>query len=59
MSYDPRAAYYERMTPAARRGNARRAASAHENIGGHDSNYRDNLSSNSFNSSSSKSVKDK
>jgi len=56
MSYDPRAAYYARMTPAARRGNARREASAHENMGGHDSNYRD---SNSNSNSNSKVSKDK
>ena len=41
MSYDPRAAYYARMTPAARAGNARRESSQHSNMCGHDSNYND------------------
>lgn len=41
MSYDPRQAYYARMTPAARAGNARRSNSQHSNMGGHDSNYSD------------------
>ena len=58
MSYDPRAAYYARMTPAARRGISRREASAHENMGGHDSNYRDS-NSNSNSNSNSKVSKDK
>jgi len=49
MSYDPRAAYYARMTPAARAGNARRESSQHSNMGGHDSNYNDNKNQNSNN----------
>ena len=39
MSYDPKRAYYERQTPAAKRGDARREASRDKHIGGHPSNY--------------------
>ncbi len=41
MSYDPRAAYYARKTPAAKRGDSRRAQSSHSNQGGNDANYTD------------------
>lgn len=40
--YDPRQAYYDRMTPSAKRGDARRRGSKYaDSIGGDDSNYRD------------------
>nr|WP_275715072.1 hypothetical protein [Sulfurimonas sp. SAG-AH-194-L11] len=40
--YDPRASYYERMTPVAKRGLARRrGAKFADSIGGCSSNYRD------------------
>ena len=37
--YDPKQAYNERKTPAAKRGDARREASCDKHIGGHPSNY--------------------
>ncbi len=44
--YNPRQAYHDRKTPAARRGDMRRSGSAHSNQGGHDSNYNDKPSGN-------------
>ena len=40
MSYDPRQAYNERKTPAAKAADRRAAQSSQPHQGGHDSNYR-------------------
>ena len=43
MSYDPRQAYYNRMTPSAKRGMARQSQSMFaDTLGGDSSNYNDN-----------------
>jgi len=38
-NYDPRQAYNDRKTPAAKAADKRRAQSSHPHQGGHDSNY--------------------
>jgi len=40
-NYDPRQAYNERKTPAAKAADRRRSGSSDKYIGGHPSNYRD------------------
>ena len=38
-NYDPRQAYNDRKTKAAKAGDKRRAQSSHPNVGGNDNNY--------------------